>query len=97
MLYIDINKVDRDDAHVVMAIHICFKYMFQKFHLFHTNVAKVDYTCMFQVFSGVLYVCLPVFHLDVAYDCNGFQMFFKSFYKCFRRLFQVFHLSSFVR
>jgi succinate dehydrogenase hydrophobic anchor subunit len=42
---------------------------------------------MFQVFSGVLYVCLQVFHLDVAYVCNDFQIFFKYFRKCFRRLF----------
>jgi hypothetical protein len=30
---------------------------------------------MFQVFSGVSYACLQVFHLDVAYVCNDFQMF----------------------
>ena len=40
---------------------------------------------MFQVFSGVSYVCLQVFYLDVAYICNGFQIFFKCFRKCFRR------------
>ena len=51
---------------------------------------------MFQVFLGVSYVCLQVFHLDVAYVCNDFQMFFRRFRKCFRRLFHVFHLSSFV-
>ena len=41
MLYIDVAKVDRDVAHVVMAIHICFKCMFQKFYLFQTYVASV--------------------------------------------------------
>ena len=45
----------------------------------------------FQVVSGVL----KVFHLDVAYVCNGFHVFFMCFCKCFRRMFQVFHLSSF--
>ena len=30
---------------------------------------------MFRVFSGVSYICLQVFHLDVAYVCNGFQLF----------------------
>ena len=30
---------------------------------------------MFQVFLGVSYVCLQVFHLDAVYVCNGFQMF----------------------
>jgi hypothetical protein len=28
--------------------------------------------------------------------CNGFQVFFRCFCKYFKRLFQVFHLSSFV-
>ena len=61
--------------------------------VFCLDVAKVDldvaYTCMlqalFQVFLGVSYVCLQVFYLDVAYICNGFQIFFKCFRKCFRR------------
>ena len=51
---------------------------------------------MFQVFSGVSYVCLQVFYLNVAYVCNDFQMFFRRFCKCFRRLFQVFHVSFFM-
>jgi hypothetical protein len=42
---------------------------------------------MFQVFSGVSYVCLRVFHLDVVYVCNGFEIFFRRFHKYFRRLF----------
>jgi hypothetical protein len=42
---------------------------------------------MFQVFSGVLYVCLQVFHPDIAYVCNGFRMFFRRFCKCFICLF----------
>jgi hypothetical protein len=29
--------------------------------------------------------------------CNSFQMFFRCFCKCFRRMFQAFHLSSFIR
>jgi hypothetical protein len=47
---------------------------------------------MFQVFFGVSYVYLQVFNLDVAYVCNGFQMFLGRFRKCFRRLFQVFYV-----
>ena len=41
MLYIDVPKVDRDVAHVVMAIHICFKCTFQMFYLLQTNVASI--------------------------------------------------------
>ena len=44
MLYIDVVKVDQDVAHVVMAIHACFKCMFQIFYLFQTNVDS----CMLQ-------------------------------------------------
>jgi hypothetical protein len=71
VLYIDVAKVDWDVAHVVMAIHVYFKCMFQMFHLFQTNVASVlsgccksrsrccVYTYMLQAYvSSVLHVCL---------------------------------------
>jgi hypothetical protein len=34
VLYIDVAKVDRDVVHVLMTIDVCFKCMFQIFHLF---------------------------------------------------------------
>ena len=40
-----VAKVDWDVAHVVMAIHVCFKCMFQIFNLFQTNVASVLSGC----------------------------------------------------
>jgi hypothetical protein len=96
VLYIDVVRVDRDVTHVVMTINVCFKCMF-------LNVSSVlDECCkcfiwmlhihacckhMFQVFSGVSYVCLQVFHLNIAYVCNCSQMFFRCFRKCFRLLF----------
>jgi hypothetical protein len=33
-VYLDVAKVDIVVAHVAMAIHTCFKRMFQVFHLF---------------------------------------------------------------
>ena len=91
MLYINVAKVDRDIAHVVMVIHVCFKCMLQMFHLFQTYVASVLSGCCknrsrcciymhvanicFKVFSGVSYVCLQVFHLDVVHVCNDFKCF----------------------
>jgi hypothetical protein len=49
VLYIDVSKADRDVAHVEMVIHVCFKCMFEMFHLsrqmlqvFYLNVAKVN-------------------------------------------------------
>jgi hypothetical protein len=43
----DVVKVDQDVAHVAIAIHICFKYMFQMFHLYQTYVASI-FIWMFQ-------------------------------------------------
>jgi hypothetical protein len=37
----DVAKVDRNVAHVAMAMHVCFKCMFQMFHLYQTYVASV--------------------------------------------------------
>jgi hypothetical protein len=34
MFCIDVAKVYRDVAHIAMTIHVCFKCMFQIFHLF---------------------------------------------------------------
>jgi hypothetical protein len=42
MFYIGVAKIDRDVAHVVVAIHICFKCMFQLFHLSQTYVVSVS-------------------------------------------------------
>jgi hypothetical protein len=41
VFYIDVAKVDRDVTHIVMDIHVCFKYMFQMCHLFQINAASV--------------------------------------------------------
>jgi hypothetical protein len=75
--------------------------------VFHTDIVKVDqdvaYAAMVctrmlqasvssQCFICFLDVCYKCVYLDIAYVCNGFQMFFT----CFIRMFQVFHLSSFV-
>jgi hypothetical protein len=43
----DVAKVDQDLAHVALAIHVCFKCMFQMFHLYQTYVASI-FICMLQ-------------------------------------------------
>jgi hypothetical protein len=57
VLYIDVAKVDRDIAHVVMVIHVCFKCFIcsrRLLQVFYLNVAKVVldvvYTCMLQAY-----------------------------------------------
>jgi hypothetical protein len=63
--------------------------------VFYLDVAKIDLDVehMFQVFAGIFCECV---YLNIAYVCNDFLMFFRCFHKCFRCLFQMFHLSSFV-
>jgi hypothetical protein len=90
----DVAKGDRDVAHVVMAIHVCFKCISQMFHLFHMNVAiglsecckSGSGCCIYMHVASICFNCFHVFHtyvckysvfcLDVAYVCNGFQIFF---------------------
>jgi hypothetical protein len=40
VFYMDVIKVDRDVAYVAMAIHVCFKCMFQMFYLFSDICCK---------------------------------------------------------
>jgi hypothetical protein len=45
VFYIDVANIDRDVAHFAMAIHVCFKHMFQMFHMFQTYVTSVSSEC----------------------------------------------------
>jgi hypothetical protein len=96
VLYIDVAKVDRDVAHIVMLIHVCFKYMFQMFHLFQINVTRVlsgcskskSGCCIYMHVASICFKCFQVFH---TYVCKFFRcfirMFVSVFCKCFRCLF----------
>ena len=86
MLYIDVVKVDCDIAHVVMAIHVCFKYMFQIFHLFQMNVASVLSGCCKSIYMHVASICFKCFQVFHTYVCERsiwmlhiFAMVFKCF------------------
>jgi hypothetical protein len=77
VLYIDVVEVDRDVAHVGMAIHVSFQ-------VYVPNVSSVLNICckhMFQVFHT--YVCKCFILMS-----HMFVMIFSHFRKCFRRLFQ---------
>jgi hypothetical protein len=45
VLYNDVTKVNQDVTHVVMAIHICFKCMFQIFRPLQTYIVSVLSRC----------------------------------------------------
>jgi hypothetical protein len=99
VFYIDIAKVDRDVAHVAMAIHVSFKCMFQMFYLFQTYLASVSsrycksrsgcciYMQVFQVFS---YICCKRFYLDVAMFAMATHMF--SSFSSVLQVFQTYGL-----
>jgi hypothetical protein len=60
--------------------------------VFYPDVAKVDldvvYICMLQAYISSVFECsIHMFASVSAYVRNGFQMFFRRFRKCFRRLF----------
>jgi hypothetical protein len=59
MFNLDVSNVDIGVAHVAMAIHACFKCMFQVFYLFQTYVANVSFRC-FKSRSGVAHVAMTI-------------------------------------
>ena len=76
--HLDVAKVDRDVAHVVMVILVCCNCMFQMFYLFFQTYVASVFIWMFHMFhtyvTGVLSgcsVCLPWFQVF-------FQVFFAS-------------------
>jgi hypothetical protein len=70
--------------YVAMSINVCCKRLFQMFHLFFRHKLQVCLSGCCIHFTHML----QVFHLDIAYACNGFQVF----RECFKRILQVFHL-----
>jgi hypothetical protein len=58
VFYTDVVKIDRDVAYVATAIHVCFKCMFQLFHLFQMYVASVSSVCYKIRFGCCIYICM---------------------------------------
>jgi hypothetical protein len=88
------------------AIHVCFKCMFQMFHLFQTNVASVLFgccknrsrCCICMYVASICFKCFKVFRTYFRkcfiWMLHIFVIIFKCFSsvfrKCFRRLFKCF-------
>ena len=92
VFYMDVSKMDRDVAHVTMVAHVCCKRLFKMFHLFfQTYVVSVFIWMLHMFYTYVVSV------LSACCVClQWFSSVFRCFCKCFRRMFQVLHLSSFV-
>jgi hypothetical protein len=102
VLYMDGVKVDRDVIRVVMAIHVCFQ-------VYILNVSSVPEVCckcfyldvayifMLQAYVSSVFRCFIHMFTSVLSGCcirlQWFSNIFRSFRKCLRRLFKVFHLS----
>jgi hypothetical protein len=68
----DVVKVDRDITYVAMAIHVCYKGLFQMFHLFFRRMLQVFLSGCCICFSHMLQVFL-------SGCCTCFTMAFQVF------------------
>jgi hypothetical protein len=82
----NVAKVDLNAVYVAMVVHVC------------ANVSSMFSDLLLQVCLYGYYIrfihMMQVFYLDIEYVCNSYQVAFVYFCKCFRSIFQVFHLSS---
>jgi hypothetical protein len=75
LLYIDVAKVDRNVAHVVMDIHVCSSVCF-KCLIYSRRMSQVFYLDVTKVDLDVAKV-----DLNVAYICM-LQLYVSSFFRC---------------
>jgi hypothetical protein len=86
VFHMGVAKVDHGVTCVTMVVHISCKRLFPLFHLFSRRMLQV---CLSRCCICFTYM-LQVFYMDVAYVCNGFQVFSYVFaivsdtcFKCF--------------
>jgi hypothetical protein len=89
MFHMDVAKLDRNVAYVVMVVHVCCKLLFPMFHLFFQTYVASVFIWMLHMFrayvASVLSKCCVCLQL--------FRVFFLCFCKYFGRMFQVFYQS----
>jgi hypothetical protein len=99
-----LQKIDQDDAHVAMAMYVCFKCMFRLFHLFQTYIASVLFGCCKSRSRCCIYMhgckrmfkCFQLLQTYVLTVSSGCCIYFAVathvFFWCFRCMLQVFQL-----
>jgi hypothetical protein len=92
VLYIDVAKVVRDVAHVVMAINVCFKCMFQmNATSVYLDVAKVDLhvvsTCMLQAYVRSVFRCFIRMLASVLSGCCIYLQWFSNVFQAVSQVF----------
>jgi hypothetical protein len=72
VFYIGVAKIDRDIALAAMALHVCFKCIFQLFHLFQTYVVNASSDCCksrseCSIYMHIASICFKCFWLLQTY------------------------------
>jgi hypothetical protein len=89
VFYTEVAKVDRGVAYVAMVCTCMLYVSVPNVYLFFTRMMQV---CLSGCCICFIYMC-KFFIWMLRMFCNGFQAFSGVFCKCFKRMFQVFHLS----
>jgi hypothetical protein len=89
--HMDVAQVDRDIAYCCNGCTLTLQ-------AFVLNVSYVSSDvcckCVYLDVAYVSHICLQVFYLDVTCVFAMASSIFRCFYKCFRCMFQVFHVPS---
>ena len=80
VFHMDVVKVDRNVAYVIMAIHVCCQRLFQMLHLFFQTYVVSVFICMLHMFHT--YVANVLFGCRVCFAMVMLSVFM-YFYKCF--------------
>jgi hypothetical protein len=75
---IDVTKVDRNVAYVAIVVYVCCKGLLPMFHLFFSG--RMLQLCLLSGCCICFTHTLHVFYMNVAYGCNGFQVFSGVFF-----------------
>jgi hypothetical protein len=78
VFHMDVAKVNRDVAYVVVVARVCFKILFPMFHLFfQMYVAYVSHIC-YKCFIWILRTCVMVFKCFQVFFLQVFQTYVAS-------------------
>jgi hypothetical protein len=89
VFHMDVAKVDSNVAYVAMVVHVCCKLLFSMFHLFFFR--RTLQVCLSECCICLTHMLASV--LSGYYICYAMvSSVFRYFCKCFRYMFQLFHL-----
>jgi hypothetical protein len=72
LFQMNVAKVYQNVAYVAMVARVCYKGLFQRFICVFERIVASVFIGMLHTFHSHM---LQMFYLDIAYVCNGFQLF----------------------